>query len=84
MTNCKLTLLNDLKTFSLGLGTTQRWFLPLRQVSSVLDITARATRQEKKKKGKASTRKKKKFPSYSQVILYTENFKQQNPLRTDK
>lgn len=48
MTNCKLTLLNDLKTFSLGLGTTQRWFLPLRQVNSVLDITARATRQEKK------------------------------------
>lgn len=75
MTNHKLTLSNDLKMFSLGLGTTQRWFLPLFQVNSVLDFTAGETRRGKKK---ASTWVKKKLPSYSQVIVYTEKFKDSN------
>lgn len=75
MTSRKLTLSNDLKMFSLGLGTTQRWFLPLFQVSSVLDFTARETRQEKKK---GIYMGKENLPSYSQVIVYTENFKDSN------
>lgn len=68
MTSRKLTS-NDLKMFSLGLGTTQRWFLPLFQVNS-------QSNQARKKK--ASTWVKKKLPSYSQVILYTKNFKDSN------